>query len=191
MAENYHFNKIDVGAIFRSVWGYNALPLWGLEKTETRRENSINGPAFYAVNNNGNEMFMPIWLIRADGTRLLLQNTVSNLSNQVTIVETPLVNRQGTVKEEISINDWVISVKGVIVSADGDYPDEQVAELNEIYTLREALGIENARTALVLDQDEKVVIKSLKFTEIKGVRSAQAFEMEMVSDLPFELYMED
>lgn len=173
------------------MWGYNALPLWGLEKTEPRRENSINGPAFYAVNNNGNEMFMPIWLIRADGTRLLLQNTVSNLSNQVTIVETPLVNRQGTVKEEISINDWVISVKGVIVSADGDYPDEQVAELNEIYTLREALGIENARTALVLDQDEKVVIKSLKFTEIKGVRSAQAFEMEMVSDLPFELYMED
>lgn len=207
----YKFSEHDLLDIFKKAFGYTAPPflfsmqnkveaaLFGKDSNDSgdfaftapapRREYSINGPAFYANNSNGNEVFLPIWLIKSTGTRLLLQNTVSSLSNQVTIVETPLVNRQGTVKEEISINDWIINVKGIIVSADGGYPDEQVAELNDMYRTREAVGIENARTALVLDENEKVVIKSLRFPEIQGMVGTQAFEMELVSDLPFDLYV--
>ena len=135
-------------------------------------------------------MFLPIWLIRSDGSQLLLQNTVSSFANKKTIVETPMVNRQGTFKEEISLSDWDMNVKGLIVSTDMDYPDEMVYELKKLYELGTPLGIQNARTSIIIEGKEQVVIKSLRFPEIKGMKHVQAFEMDLVSDNAFELYIE-
>jgi uncharacterized Zn ribbon protein len=193
----------DLNDIFKSIWGYTALPLplreqfrakenpeFEFDAGASRRETNLNGVPFYAKNSNGNEVFLPVWLIKPDNTKVLLANTVSELTNQKTIVETPLVNRKGTVKEEISVSDWIINIKGIIVSADESYPDDQVSELNELYELQTSLGIQNARTSLLLDGDEKVVIKSLKFKELKGVKNIQGFEMQLISDLAFTLIIE-
>lgn len=212
MNDQYQFREHNLVEIFKNVWGYTATPfLFSLQnrvenaifkKSKTsdeyefntygeRREYNINSVAFYANNANGNEMFLPIWLIRSDGSRLLLQNTVSSLSNKKTIVETPMVNRQGTFKEEISLSDWDMNVKGLIVSTDMDYPDQMVHELTRLYELGTPLGIENARTSIIIiEGKEQVVIKSLRFPEIKGMKHIQAFEMDLVSDNAFELYME-
>ena len=133
---------------------------------------------------------MPVWLIRSNGDRIMLQNTVMSLTTKNTIVETPLVNRQGNVKEEISIDDWDINIKGIIVSTSMDYPDQEVFELSELRKSGEALGIENARTSLVLDGSEKVVIKKLTFPPLKGMQHIQAFEMDLSSDLDFKLIIE-
>ena len=210
MAE-YRFTQNDLQEIFKTAFGYSAPPflfslqnrveaaMFGSSKSDTeyefdaqvpRREYNLNGEAFYGRNANGYEVFLPIQLKRADGSLLMLQNTVSDISSQKIIVETSLVNAQGTVKEEISMDDWVINVKGVIVSPDDGYPDEQVAELKELYKESGTLGIVNARTSLLLEGSESVVIKSLKFPEVKGVKCAQVFEMELRSDLQFELIIE-
>lgn len=211
MEQQYHFSEFDLSEIFRNVWGYTAPPyLFSLQnkiedklfpKTETsedyafgatyqEREFNIHGVPFYADNNNGNRMFLPIWLIKPDESRFLLQNTVSSMTCNKTIVETPLVNRQGTVKEEMSVDDWKINVKGIIVSADNDYPDAIVSALNDLFEMQTALGILNARTSLVLTKDEKVVINSLKFPEVKGMKRIQAFEMDLTSDIAFTLILE-
>lgn len=211
MENQYKFSQHDLGEIFKSVWGYTAAPfLFSLQnKAEAaifkkssaseeysfggvsdRREYNLNGVPFYALNENGNEIFMPIWLIRSDGSRLLLQNTIMSLASKKTIVETPLVNRKGTVKEEISVDDWDMNVKGIIVSSDGGYPDQHVYDLNQLKELGEALGIENARTSLLLDGGEKVVIKTLDLPPINGKMNIQAFEMNLVSDLEFSLFVE-
>lgn len=208
----YHFSEHDFKEIFRSVWGYTAPPfLFSLQnkvenalfgkKSNTsgdysfdlypeRREYNMNGVPFYALNNNGNEVYMPVWLIKSDGTRVLLQNTVMSLTAKNTIIETPLVNRKGNVKEEISIDDWDINIKGIIVSTDMNYPDQEVFELNELRESGEALGIENARTSLLLDGSEKAVIKRLAFPALKGMQHVQAFEMDLTSDLEFSLIIE-
>lgn len=217
------YSEHDLGQIFKSVWGYNAPPLlFGLQNTVEaalfpaskansefgfgvpvpRREISILGPKFYAKNANGNEVFMPTWLIAPGMTPYLLQNTVMSLTNKKTIIETPMVNRRGSVKEEISIEDWEINIKGIIVSEDFDYPDYQVQQLLQYYNMGIAIEIENARTALALNVDnvfvdagsiaaknaiEKVVIKSLTLPELKGMKNLQAFEMNLVSDNDFDL----
>jgi hypothetical protein len=197
----------DMQEIFRAVWGYTAFPpiflpekpqeadknysfkLPTADSGEAKKVNTL-GVEYYAKNANGIEMFLPIWLIKQNNEKVLLQNTVSNISNRKTIIETPLVNRQGTVKEEIAITDWTISVRGVIVSQDRiNYPDEMVSELKKLYAENTALGIENARTSLLLDDSEKVVIKSLAFPELSGRKHCQSFEMELVSDLNFDLYI--
>lgn len=47
------------------------------------------------------------------------------------------------------------------------------------------LGMRNARSSIVLENQEQVIIKSLVFLEIKGMMHIQAFEMELVSDYSF------
>ena len=148
------------------------------------------GDTFYSFNSNGNEVFMPIWLKDNLGNKFLLPNTVIDMSNKKTIVETPMVNRKGSVKEEISIEDWDINIKGIIVSSDYDYPDELVQQLNSWYNLGYALEIINAKTGLILEDQEKVVLKSLRFPEVKGMKNIQPFEMNLVSDYDFQLIIE-
>lgn len=209
-ATEFQFNEIDLKAIFKSVWGYAAPPflyslqnkveksLFGSEATNSgysfgnladRRVFSITGTDFYSKNNNGNEVFMPTWLRPPGGDWFLLQNTVMSLANKKTIVETPMVNRRGSVKEEVSIEDWEINVKGIIVSSDYDYPDDQVQSLVSIYEQEMALDIMNVRTDLTIKGDEKVVLKSLTFPELKGMKNIQPFELNMVSDNQFDLYL--
>lgn len=211
METKYKFNEHDLSDIFKSVWGYTAPPfLFSLQnkaenrlfnKSEESEDYEFGTPAerrnssrlsvpYYANNNNGNEMFLPIWLIRPDGQMLLLQNTVSSFTNRKTIVETPLVNRQGTVKEEISVSDWDINIKGIIVSPDTDYPEDDVYALKELYDLNASLGIQNARAALLMEKQERVVIKSLRFPELKGMKHVQAFEMNLTGDISFTLIIE-
>ena len=211
MNDKYNFNEFDLGEIFKSVWGYSAPPLlFGLQNAvekklfgntsdtsdysfaipSERREYNIKGSPFYGLNNNGNEVFLPIWLIKADGTKFMLQNTVSSIVSKKTIVETVLVNQHGSVKEEISMDDWDLAVKGIIVSPDMYYPDQQVADLKALYKLSESHGIENARTSLLFEDNEKVVMKNLKFPEIKGMKNVQAFECDLVSDIEFKLIIE-
>lgn len=209
--EKYNFNEFDLVDVFKSVWGYAPAPfLFGLQNAvekkifggssqsseysfaqqSERREYNIKGSPFYGLNNSGNEVFLPIWLIKADGTKFMLQNTVSSIVSKKTIIETQLVNQQGSVKEELSIDDWDINVKGIIISSDMDYPDQQVSELRQLYKTSESLEIENARTSLLFEDNEKVVVKNLKFPEVKGFKNMQAFECDLVSDIEFKLIIE-
>lgn len=220
--EKYNFNEFDLVDIFKSVWGYSAPPFILIGKNETETisykkgisnskdsfgipvdERTVNlfGEQFYGINNNGNKVFLPITLEDSFGKKLQLQNTVSSMVCKKTIVETALVGRQGTVKEEISVDDWEINVKGIIISPDMDYPDVQVAELNQWFLSGESYKIINARTSLVFgDKDaltgglksgeEKVVFKSLRFPEVKGFKNMQAFECDLVSDIEFKLIIE-
>lgn len=214
-------SEFDLKEIFKSVWGYTAPPfLFGLEDAVRkkinssaneqssefqfgtgvgRREYNIRGTLFYTEGKNGSEVFLPMWLIKSSGEKMLLPNTVSSMTCKKTIVETPLVNRMGTVKELISIDDWEINVKGIIVSDDYDYPDQAVSNLHALFLINEPLGIDNARVSLIFVPDdesrargaqdiETVVIRSIHFPELKGMKNVQPFEMNLVSDYNFSLY---
>ena len=211
---NYRFEH-ELADIFHAVWGYTAFPfffrtqnkieaaLFGKNKEKNSESGdywSSLGVSYYATNDNGNEIFLPVWLIKPDNSKVLMQNTVSSLTNRKTIVETPLVNRQGTVKEEISVSDWEINVKGIFVHPNPElYPEMQVQELIDLYKKGVSLGIQNVRTAMAFygeDSESKngigyemVVIRDLRLPEIQGRKNCQAFEMNLVSDLAFDLYL--
>lgn len=159
----------------------------------TRREKSSVGQPFYARNLLGLEMFMPVTLVHKDTkgvkSEILLQNTIISMKMKKTIVETPLIGRQGTVKEMISIDDWDINLKGMIVSADNEYPDDAVKELKDFVEINEALDIASVLTAIMLDKDEKIVIKDFELAEMRGIQHAQGFTLSLVSDMQFDLIL--
>lgn len=204
--------SFDIQKIFSETWGYIGLPFpeivvksitpqvntyraGGYQfNTPGRNDVSCLGVPFYAKNNLGREVFMPIWLFEkdnpSDSEKYLLPNTVMSMTCKKNIVITPLVNRKGTVKEEISIDDWELNVKGVMVGEFSTYPEEQKQLLVEWFNEQGALNIQNARTAICLSEGEKVVITSLTFPEIRGFENTQPFEVKMISDTPFSLYID-
>jgi len=187
-------NRIGLEKIFRDTWGYIGLPFpeFITEGIPERVKNSMLGVPFYTKNSNGRELFMPIWLSEndRDSKEYLLPNTVMSLSNKKEIVTTKLVNRDGSVKEEISLNDWEIDIKGVLVSNDNSYPEKDFTKINEWFKNRIALNIQNARTAICLAGGEKVVITDLRFPEIRGFENTQPYELKLISDIEFSLYID-
>lgn len=117
-----------------------------------------------------------------------LPNTVISIKGKKTIVETAMVGRKGTVKELISVDDYEIEIAGVILES--DYPDETIAELHDIYDINESVTLECALTDIFLEEEDKVVIKSIEFPSMKGYETSQAYKMSLVTDKSFELVIE-
>ena len=199
-------NVIELSQLFRSTWGYIAAPFpemavvksipsrlaqFEFDAVAARKETSDLSVSFYAKNSNNREIFMPIWLSENSRTALqyLLPNTIMSIGNKKEIVTTKLVNRDGTVKEEISLGDWEISVKGIIVSAGNDFPEAEMQLLVDWYKKRTSLSIQNARTAICMSGEEKVVITDLHFPENGKYQNCQAYEVRMVGDVEFSLYL--
>ena len=203
-------NTIDIQRIFRDVWGFSAPPFpeivagmlvrdkkasyhaneFELEVHE-KMEQSQMGVSYYGINTLRNEVFMPVWISEADNfLEYLLPNTTMSLTSRKNIVITPLVNRDGTVKEEISIDDWEIRIKGVMIGKYNQYPEEEKQRLVEWYMKKRSLYVQNVRTAICLTGKEQVIMTELAFPELRGFENVQPYELKMISDTAFSLIVE-
>lgn len=135
----------------------------------------------------GRWYFMPV-VLEHKGTEYEIPNAVISIRGKKSIVETAMVGRKGTVKELISIDDYEIRIAGVCL--DVDFPDQQINELGELYNINESVTLKCALTDIFLDEEDKVVIKSIDFAEMKGCETAQVFTMELMTDRSFELILE-
>jgi hypothetical protein len=101
------------------------------------------------------------------------------------IVKTAIQGRNGTVKELISLTDRSVNIKGVLVSPNSDYPEEQMQQLLEICDLQ--TDIEVVSPFLALFKVYNLVIEDCKFPQREGFRNLQAFELSCVSNNPIEV----
>lgn len=104
-----------------------------------------------------------------------------------TIVETPTVGkyRKGTVKEYINTEDYQITIRGVCINKEkAFYPVAQVALLNRMFAINEALDV-FANPFLALFGIEKMVLKDIHFDEMMGKPYLQSYTITAVSDQPF------
>ncbi|MCL2245853.1 MAG: DUF6046 domain-containing protein [Lentimicrobiaceae bacterium] len=202
-------NTIDLQRIFKETWGYIGKPfpeviakvIVGIPQSyragqynfdyQTPQCTSQLGVSIRWDGEKGAEIFMPIWLSDADreAMQYLLPNTTMSLMNRKNIVTTTLANRDCTVKEEISRGDWEINIRGILVGEGNHYPEEEKALLVQWYKEKKTFNIQNARTAICLDDNEKIVITELNFPEIKGFENTQPYELKLLSDVEFSLYI--
>lgn len=191
------FREYDIARLFETVFGYKPKPYESSQMVTAKKQfsSSISGLADYYDtyqdfgSSGGREIFLPIWL-----NDYMLPFAVVDISNKKNIVETPMIHRQGTVKELISIEDVKIGVKGIIIREDGLYPDQEIQQLKFMYDFNEAISIKNLLTDIFLleigaKKPPQVVITDLKFPATVGVKNAKAYEMSLVSDRIFDLYV--
>ncbi|HXS38338.1 MAG TPA: DUF6046 domain-containing protein [Flavipsychrobacter sp.] len=166
---------------------------------------SKNGSPYYGFDGKGRRYFMPVTL-----GGLTLQYPVVDITVKKTIVDTPMVNRRGSVKELISIQEYEINIKGLIVGLTPDYPENEVTALRELFEKNESVAIVCPKTDIFLitqdrasqnnqgtnlfgtqakNQVDQVVITELKLVTAgkSFAPNVQPYEMNLSSDTPFSL----
>lgn len=197
-------SRFSLGDMLLNVIGYKGLPYPGgfipdapgkykgdgyeyPSEQASEKTNSDFGSTLRKKDAQGRWYFMPV-VLEHKGTEYEIPNAVISIRGKKTIVETAMVGRKGTVKELISVDDYDIRIAGVCL--DVDFPDSQLGDLAELYNINESVTLKCALTDIFLDEEDKVVIKSIDFAEMKGCETAQVFTMELVTDRSFELILE-
>jgi hypothetical protein len=202
-------HKFDIAKILASYIGYKGIPfpigksLPLLQGKITTKEYDGEGDLNQADDNNytqkgvairreglrGRWYFMPVTFID-EGKEYEIPCALISVTGKKTIVETPMVGRKGSVKELISIDDYKVSIAGYVQSADGTYPENEIAQLMELYSINRSVELESALTSIVFDEGDKVVITDISFPEMQGVEDGQIVKIECLTDKEFELIIE-
>ena len=151
------------------------------------RESSNLGSTLRKRDANGRWYVMPVVLVHK-GKEYEMPNSLISIRGKKHIVSTPMVGRKGTVKELISMEDYEIRIQGVALGT--DWPDDQLADIKEIYAVNESVQLKCALTDIFMDEEDMVVIKSIDIPEMRGVEHAQTYSLDLETDRSFELIME-
>lgn len=198
--------KFDVLQILESIVGYKGLPFPGVwfpkkgrddyqgedfepeETAEPLKTQSNKGTTLYKKDALGNYYFMPVTFIH-QGKEYEIPCALISFTGRKNIIETPLVGRQGSVKELISMEDYQISITGIVFGENQVWPEEQLDAINELYNINEAIELKCALTDVFLSENDKVVIQELNLPQTGQTEHVQVVEIKCVTDRAFELIM--
>lgn len=203
---------INISELFQKTFGGKPYQIpTPSESTDTRDQDSFILPQKSSSNKFtdrgsllseqllGVEIMLPVKFYDAGKLLMSLPYTVVKISSKKTIVETALNDRIGSVKEEFSIDDYAINVKGFLIGENRDFPEAQLQQLRELYETSHALTLDNALTNIFLtnpvlteDEQRRVVIYDLDIQEVQGGRlHVRPFTMNLKSDAVFTLELEE
>lgn len=175
-------SEFIIKELFRKQFGYEPPGEFKIEQATARKESSDLGQPYYDVDDAGREHFMPV---RLNGW--LIPFAVVSVTPKKIIVSTPMVERKGSVHEIISIDDYSINIKGILLATTNDYPEKEVTQLHEIFLINRSIELRSAKTDIFLKGDDKVVIREIPLPPVAGVQHAQPFEINCMSDTIFTL----
>lgn len=149
----------------------------------------------------GRTIWLPIKFFELDVnvfgvSELLLPYATIKMTLKKNMIETPMAERQGTVKELFSIADHDITIKGFIVGKDASgiypqWPEKELILLKKLFDLNEAVKLDNALTNVFTDSEYKVVIKELDLVEVEGgKKNIRPFSFKISTDTIFTLELE-
>lgn len=116
----------------------------------------------------------------------LPDSTVIRVTGGNKVIETDMNGSDGTFKELWSKNDYMVTLRGFIVSRnDDDYPKDQVRQMRELADAQESLEVECEATNIF--GIERLAIYDYDFPDWPGHPNVQPFELRCKSDRIFEL----
>lgn len=202
---------IDIAELFQKQFGSNPYVVPGVSDTK-----NVEEPFILNINANkaekeftttgslireqyrGVEIFLPIRIYEGDKLLMYLPYCVVRISGKNTYVKTPMIERNGSVKELYSSDDYSISVKGFLISDDRKFPEKELQLLKDAKEKRTPLVLDNALTnifltdkSLQLDEQRRVVIEGIELPDVQGGRErVRPFTMQLESDSVFTLELD-
>ena len=188
---------IDLGKLFENTFGGKPYVIESLGNglDSDKLTSSLGSTLKEQI--KGIDVWFPTRFFEAGGKIPVgyLPYSVVRVSGKKNIVKTPLIDWKGTAKEQYSVDDYAISLKGFVIGNNGEYPEAEIDSLKELFENRKALQIDNAITNVFLmdpfleaNEQKRVVIESLEFPEVEGGRiNVKPFSMQLVSDHIFKL----
>ncbi len=129
---------------------------------------------------------------KGKATTWWLPNPVTSCDIKVHIIDTELTERDGMVSEGINISGYKINVKGLLVNENAnEFPEKDYDTLLRLVNLKTPFKINNPATDIILmnggNNTKMVTVRGLRFPGKEGVKHVKAYELELESDLPFNL----
>lgn len=122
--------------------------------------------------------------------RMKLETAVLVCSQSRNIVTTALQGRDGTVKEYISDGDYQISVDALLLGQNGyRFPESEVRTL--VSLLKEKASLKVYSQFLQFFGVQDVVVEGYNVGQVRGSRSTVPIQMNLLSDRPIELRLND
>jgi len=177
--------EFPIPQLFEQFFGIS--PRFDAEALPIPSQSAKLGSPYYAQDALGRNYFMPVKL-----GDLELPLPVIRINARKNIVETTMVNRQGTVKELISVDDYKISIRGICLGNSQQWPEELVAGLQDLFALNKAVSIRCPLTDIFLKTkarggSDKAVITHLDILETKGFKGVVPYQIDLISDSEFVL----
>lgn len=177
-----------------------------------RREQGNTGSPYYAKDVYGREYYMPLevnvgnekikgeeqtyaeklGVTNGDGSttsRWNLPHPVISGELLMNVIDTDLTERNGFVSERINMRGYRIRVRGFIIGRGNEFPEDEVQTLDRLMKLGVPVRISSVITDLMLSDlpDKLVTIRRLTWPEIAGVQHVKPYELEMLTEIPFNL----
>jgi len=188
---------LDINYILATVYGKIGLPFPAMPsgfngnpvaeafsetQTVVKKDRSFFDKPLYRDNVLGRPEFLPATL-----ENIALPNSLVTITGQKTIVETPMVGADGSVKEIINLQDYRIKIICTEIYPDNTWPENTLHTINRLYRENKTLTLQCPLTDIFLQAKDNVVITSISLPDMMGIENAQVFELNMVSDTYFEL----
>ena len=144
--------------------------------------NALEGLQFRESTLKGNAFLMPLTI---NGYKFPIEPLIS-VSGSKTIIETKVVGLKMPIIEDVAMESYKVSIKGVFINEENDdYPYRDVARLSVLHEMRGSLPVVNSllRTFGI----DYICIKDIKCDGIEGHQSMQWYTIEAVSDRPVNL----
>lgn len=131
----------------------------------------------------GREIFLPVEFFKNNTQFLTLKCCTVRITSKKTIVRTAVAERIGTVKEQFNTGDWEIEIKGVLIAENGQFPDDKILKLKELYETTDEVELYNALTGLFMQASRRIAIISIEIPEVQGKNNRhRPFAMSCESD---------
>lgn len=192
----------DFGELVKQVFGYENTEVYSMgEDTDESIAKEMNEGAAALI---GHPVFMALVLEEAkydvliNGEkkpggitvkRMVLPLVMLEAARTKIVVTTSIEGRNGTIKEFSNLGDYDISIKGVLVGDDGQYPEKQVKALSDFENCPIAIDVTNDFFRYI--NVSKLVIKKINWKGAEGYQNIQAFELDCISDEQVALTLEN
>lgn len=201
MKHKYDLGKIALSALSARGLFYPGIFIPGLDKSakipnDTNYDIGKSAPEEKLYTDKGSPLrnedlklgtyyFMPVYI-----NRIEIPNAIISLSQSKIVIKTPLVGRNGTVKEFIAMDDFQIEVLLTLVGQNNEYPEKEIEQIEQLWRVNEAVDIISAVTDMWLPVDSKVVLTDLTIDPVGEYENVQIVSLKLVSDINFELEIE-
>jgi hypothetical protein len=108
------------------------------------------------------------------------------------VIDTELTERNGMVSELINLSGYRIKVRGLLVNQKAnEFPEDDYNTLTNLASLNAPVTLHGVRTDILFmnsgNTNKQVTIRGLHFPERPGVKHVQPYELDMVTEMPFNL----
>jgi hypothetical protein len=188
-------NPLD---LYRKHFGFVGLPYPGTRAEQARVDilasadvekrdaatiaRKSPAPAHYL----GTPIFLPVKL---GGYQLPFEPLVE-IAGGKSIVRTPLAGWNGSAKEDMGLDDYAITIRGIVLNEDSeDYPEAEVLQLRALFEKKGSLDI--VCPLLGLFNISRIAIENLRLPAEEGTLHYQPYEFTGYSDAEVELLLRD